>query len=853
MLAVAASYLTPLTPAARPATAERPADTLANVRVAFEPNLGQAGNGIDFVAHHGDAVTAFRGTDATTSLGGTQVTMSLDGAAATSFAGEDALASTTNYFLGNDPGAWRSGVPNFGRLLARNVYPGIDLSYYGTGSALEHDFIVNPGADYHQISVSFTGQDSITQDADGNLLLETGGNELRLNAPRTYQRGEHEQRTVASRFELTGSTATVAVTGTYDRSEPLVIDPALVYSTYLGGTAFEMGRKVVVDSSGAAYVTGNTLSADFPTQAPYQGTYGGVGSGPPFDDERGDAFVAKLNPAGTGFVYATYLGGSGNDYGMGIAVDSSGNAYVAGDTTSTDFPTASPYQGASAGGDHDAFIAKLNASGSALTYSTYIGGSGDDKVRMIALDGSNNAYITGYESSTDYPTLNAYQATQGGGYDGYVTELNAAGTSLVYSTYLGGSDIGFGDSGYDLVVSSAGSAYVVGATTATDFPTTSAYQGTYGGGFSDAFVAKFNPGGSANFVTYLGGSGEEHGRGIDIDSGGNLYVTGLTKSSDFPTQSAFQPISSGDFDAFVTKMDTDGTGLIYSTYLGGSGNDEGIGIAVSAGDEAYVAGYTDSTNLPLVLPYQTTLSGGSDILAFKLNSSGNAMYATYLGGSGVEYALGMDVGPNGRPYLTGYTDSSDLPTTGLQQTFGGAADAFVIQLSDDSFTVTGVAEPILNFTIGSTTCDFGRFSATETKSCSHTMTAATNAANGYVISYVPTSTLTSGANTIDAMASQGASVLASEQLGFNLKANTAAGSFTASNFGANPVGGSGTAKTGYDIADQFKFNVGGDDIAESTVATNSTVYTVSFIANISYVTEPGIYTTPITYTIVPSF
>ncbi len=849
MLAVTASHLAPLTPPARPATAERPADALATVGVAFEPNQGQADPSIEFVAHHGDAVTLFSGTDATTSLGGTRVTMSLNGAAAASFTGEDALASTTNYFVGNDPSAWRSGIPNFGRLLAHNVYPGIDLAYYGTGSALEHDFIVNPGADYHQISVSFTGQDSIAQDADGNLLLKTGGNELRLNAPRAYQRGDHEQRTVASRFDLAGSTATIAVTGAYDHAKPLVVDPTLVYSTYLGGSALEMGRKVVTDSSGNAYVAGGTASADLPTVAPYQGTYGGDGTD--YGDGTYDAFVAKINPGGTSFAYATYLGGSETDTALGIAIDSAGNAYVAGDTQSVDFPTVSPYQATHASGPgNDTFIAKLNAAGSSLTYATYLGATGDDKVRMVALDGSNNIYVTGYTSSTDFPTVNAWQSSSGGFYDGYLYELNAAGTALVYATYFGGSA---GDTGYDLTVSSAGSAYVIGATSSTDLPTSNPYQATYGGGFSDALVAKFNPGGSANFVTYLGGSLDDYGRGIDIDSGGSIYLAGITKSSDFPTQSAFQPIPGGDYDAFATKMDTDGTGLIYSTYLGGSGDDEGIGIAVNGAGEAYVVGYTSSTNLPLVLPYQTTLSGGSDILAFKLNAAGNAMYTTYLGGSGVDYALGIDMGPNGHPYLTGYTDSTDLPTTGLQQTLGGAGDAFVIQLSDDSFTVTGVTEPVLSFSLGATTCDLGHFSPTETKDCTHTMTAASNAASGYVISYIPTATLTSGSNTVDAMASQAASVVSSEQFGLNLRANTASGSHTASDFGADPAGGSGAAMSGYQTPDLFKFTPAGGDIAQTVGPSNPTVFTVSFIANVQLTTAAGTYTAPITYNVVANY
>ncbi len=826
-----------------------PSTAYTQLPLVFEPNQGQASEPIQYLVRHGQALTAFASDGVTTKVAGSQITMTLKDAAPQQFRGAEQLASTSNYFLGSDPSRWQTGVPNFRSLIAASVYPGIDLKYYGTnlptgrqGAQLEHDFVVSPGADASQIAFSFTGQDSLSLDQAGNLVLTADNEELRLNAPITYQTDGASKHTVPSHFELHDDTVRIAVADSYDRTKPLVIDPTLVYATYLGGSGSDFGRKVVVDSSGNAYVTGETASTDFVTSAPYQGSFGGGSK---------DAFVTKLNASGTAVVYSTYLGGSSEDYALGITVDGSGNAYVTGDTSSTDFPVASAYQGSHAGGGNDVFITKLNSAGSGLVFSTYLGGTGDDKNRMVALDGSDNVYLTGYTASSDYPTAAAYQSTIGGFYDGYVTALNAAGTALIYSTYLGG--IG-SDTGYDLTVSSGGNAYVIGSTESTDFPVQSAYQAAYGGGTQDAILAKFDSSGTLNFSTFLGGTLDDYGRGIAIDGSEDIYLAGLTKSTNFPVQNAHQPVASGNYDAFVTKMDTNGTGLSYSTYLGGSGEDNGLGIGVTTGNEAYVTGYTDSTDLPTILPYQSALSGGSDILMAKFDTGGSMRYSTYLGGSGVDYALGLHVGPNSRPYITGYTDSTDLPTTGLYQTFaGGAGDAFVAQLSDDSFTVSGITDPMLQFTLGATVCDLGQFSTTLTKFCTHTLAAGTNAPNGYILSYVATPTLTNGAYTISAMATQTASVLGSEQFGFNLKANTAAGSFTSSNFGAEPSGGSGTVMSGYNVADQFKFNVAGDNIAESTTASLLTTFTAAFIANIQFATEAGTYATPITYNIVASY
>ena len=827
---------------------DQPADTidlqtkLAQLPLAFEPNQGQVDPAVDYLVHHGQASTYFTDTSITTVLGADQITMDVVGAAPTAFTALDQLPSNTNYFIGSDPLQWHTGVPNYQKILAKNIYPGIDLVYYGTNSRLEHDFIVAPGVDYHQIAFSLTGQHDLTLDENGNISIGEGDQQLHLNAPTTYQQGSHDKHTIPSEFRLNGNTVTVAITGTYDATKPLIIDPTLVYSTYLGGSSDEFGRKIATDSSGNAYIAGQTKSSNFPTASPYQGSFGGTE----------DAFVTKLNASGTALVYSTYLGGSGTDQAIGLTIDSSGNAYIVGNTDSTDFPTASPYQAANAG-TQDAFVAKLNAAGSALTYSTYLGGSLSENGRMIAVDSSDNAYVTGSTQSSDYPTASPYQATNTGSpnSDAFLTKFNPAGSALVFSTYLGGVGSDFGDG---LAVNTFGNAYVVGYTDSTDFPTFIPYQAANAGD-NDVFITKFDPGGSSlSYSTYFGGSGTDFARGLAIDSTDNAYLTGLTNSTNYPTLTAFQSINAGGYDAFVTKLDAGGSPS-FSTYLGGSADDQGLAIAINTSGEAFVGGLTGSSDFPTLLPYQSTKGASDDAFVAKLNAAGSTtLYSTYLGGNGEDIVFGITVGTNNNAYISGYTDSTDFPTlTPYQASNGGGVDVFVTQLADSPLIITGTANPSLTFIIGSTTCNLGHFSATQTKSCTHTIAAASNATGGYVISYIPTTTLTSGANTITAMSSQTGSVVGSEQFGLNLKANTAAGSFTATDFGADPSGGSGTVMSGYQTANLFKFETAGADIAQTTGPSNLTTFTASFIANITTVSEAGTYTTPVTYNIVASY
>src|SRR3989475_91035 len=462
--------------------------------------------------------------------------------------GVEELRGRSNYFIGNDPAKWRANVPTYANVEYRDVYPGVNLVYYGNQRQLEFDFIVAPGADPQRIRLGVEGADRLDLDAEGDLVVHTGGAQVRLQQPHVYQMANGVRQEIESRYVLNDHHQVEVWVAAYDTHKPLVIDPTLAYSTYLGGTGFDEGFGIAVDSLGQAYVTGVSASLDFPmTAGAFQ---------PRFAGGSLDAFVTKLNPTGVALAYSTYLGGTGDEEGFGIAVDATGNAYVTGLTNSNlDFPTtAGAFQPSSPGGFSDAFVTKLNPTGAALAYSTYLGGTGDENGFGIAVDATGNAYVTGITFSPDFPTTaRAFQPSSPGG-DAFVTKLNPSGAALVYSTYLGGtgSDLGFG-----IAVDSFGNAYVTGQTFSSDFPTTEgAFQTTFGGGGGfDAFLTKVNPAGAALvYSTYLGGTSDDFGLGIAVDSFGNAYVTGFTGSLDFPTLGAFQTTSGDGADAFVAKF-----------------------------------------------------------------------------------------------------------------------------------------------------------------------------------------------------------------------------------------------------------------------------------------------------------
>ncbi len=616
---------------------------------------------------------------------------------------EDELPGKSNYFIGNDPDKWRSNVPNYARIRYREVYPGIDLVYYGNQRRVEHDFIVAPGADPSRISFRLRGVSKLRLDA-GDLVMQTAQGELRLLKPEIYQIVEGERREVAGRYVLAGGNKVGFEIAVFDRRQPLVIDPILSYSTYLGGSDAEEGKGIALDSSGNVYVTGYTLSTDFPTKNPYQNTNHGAFLA------NNVAFVTKLAADGQSLVYSTYLGGSGGDSVERIAVDSNGNAYITGGTSSPDFPIVNAIPGSSFYISGDSFVTKLSTSGSSLVYSTYLGGTnGSSYTYDIAVDSSGNAYVTGYTYSTDFPTKNPYQSSNRDATDrnAFITKLapntGSSAVSLVYSTYLGGSGSGMGgDWGNTIAVDSSGNIYVAGSAFSSDFPLKNAYQSSnHGAGNTPVvFVSKLKADGSdLVYSTFLGGNGGsgpfgDHATGIAVDSSGSAYVAGYTTSTDFPTKNPYQSTNKGlgsNPVAFVTKFKADGSDLVYSTYLGGSSRDFGNGIAVDSGGYAHVVGSTRSADFPTRNALQSSLTGIFNAFITKLSMDGTALvYSTYLGGTNGDGANGIALDSSGNAYVTGGTSSTDFPTKNPYQASykGGDSDVFIAKLAPDDFTVT---------------------------------------------------------------------------------------------------------------------------------------------------------------------
>jgi hypothetical protein len=598
--------------------------------------------------------------------------MRLAGADRPTPVGELPLEARTNYFVGDDPGSWRTDVPNFARVRYPEVYPGVDLVYYANRGRLEYDFVVAPGADPNAVGMRFEGADSVVVDERGELEVRVGDVTLRQHAPALYQEAAGGRRRVSGRYVVRGEGEVGFAAAGYDASAPLVIDPVLVYSTYLGGGGSDSCYGIAVDGSGSAYLTGSTQSTDFPTENPYQTDRPGF-----------DAFVAKLSPAGDALEYSTYLGGNDLDVARTIAVDATGYAYVAGETYSTDFPTLHAYQTDRPGAD--AFVTKIGPAGDALEYSTYLGGSSVEFALDIAVDASSAFYVTGVTGSTDFPTKNPYQTDQPGS-DAFVTKLGGfsrvtGNMTLAFSTYLGGNDY---DRAGGVAVDGSGSAYLTGETLSTNFPTEDPYQ-TNQPEF-DAFVTKLSPAGNALvYSTYLGGGASDGAEAIAVDAAGHAYVVGDTLSTDFPTLHEYQTDQSGP-DVFVTKLSPAGDALEYSTYLGGDSSESADDIAVDASGRFHVMGYTRSTDFPTKNAYQTD-QPGTDVFVAKLLAirglPGTMVlaYSTYLGGADSDFGTGIAVDGSGSAYVIGHTESANFPTEDPYQTDRPDRDVFVTKLS----------------------------------------------------------------------------------------------------------------------------------------------------------------------------
>ncbi len=573
-----------------------------------------------------------------------------------------------NFLTGSDPSGWAKGVPLLSGVAYRNLYPGIDLRWRISGNIIKSEFVASPGADPSRIRLHYEGMESIGVDDSGALLLKTTNGQIRDHAPVAYA-GHHP---VAAKYRILPTGEVTFDIASYDHSTTLVIDPALSYSTLLGGGLHDSATSVSVDSYGNTYVAGWTESPDFPASG---GLHRGAGI---------DGFVAKFTSSNS-LAWCTYIGGSGADQINGMAVDPAGNVVVVGATSSSDMPFTRAVQ-ASLRGPQDAFIAKLNASGTSLTFGTYFGGSGTDTGVAVALDISGNIYVTGNTSSSDFPTLNAFQPIRPGQQDAFVFKLDATGSTLFFSTFLGGSN---NDTAMGIAVDGTGSAYVAGGTQSGNFPVAAAFRSSLPGQQA-AFLTKLaSDGRSLVYSTFLGGNGggmltPESATGVAVDSAGEACVTGVTSSSNFPVLNAYQSSAAWGTHGFLTKFNAAGNGLAFSTYLGGSGRDWPMSVAVNA-EGIFVGGYTSSSDFPVLNAVQQSNAGMYDAFATEFDATGNLVFSTYLGGGGTDSVNAIAADVSGNIVVAGNTMSSNFPLQNpLQSSDADGYSAFVSKIATTS-------------------------------------------------------------------------------------------------------------------------------------------------------------------------
>ncbi len=693
--------------------------------LGFQPNVGQTaapvrflsqGSGYNVFLTSDEAVLSLRRHNKTVRRGGIEAVepdtlraedrlvlrYSLDGARKNvSPVAVDRLPGVTNHLLGRSPDTWKTNVSRYGRVRYPQVYPGIDLDFYGNQRRLEYDFRVGPGSDPSQIALRITGASRFELAKDGGLLIHTANGHVRQERPVSFQVRAGKQIPVASKYLLGKDGAVRFALGKYDKQLPLVIDPVLCWSTFLGGSDIDQGNDIALDEFGCVYVTGSTLSPDFPfVDGSYQINPQGLT----------DAFIVKMNNDGDQYVYATFIGGTGHDTGQGIGLDPDRNVYITGSTSSRDFPIqgefgADPVQPDYHGGESDAFILKLSANGAGIVYSTYYGGLGGkfgtEIGYDIAVDGAGNAYICGVTSSPTWRLKNNVLDTQlRGPTDGFVVRLDTIGR-LDISTllgagakpYMGDTDYGDGiDVCYGIDIDPQGNIYVTGCTGSKNFP---AYTVTFqrvnrsvGNNTQDAFACKIIAGGKQfGYSTYLGGNASDCALDIDVDPAGNAYITGVTRSTNFPVKNALWGSNQGYDDAFVVKFNNVGSDLVFGTYLGGSKNDEGHGIAVALDGSVYVTGGTQSEDFPMARPLRGIFGGLYDCFVAKLSPDGRRLvYACYFGSNDQDFGNAIVVDNAGNAYVTGFTNAASFPTTEgvVQPTFGGGfRDGFVAKINDD--------------------------------------------------------------------------------------------------------------------------------------------------------------------------
>jgi hypothetical protein len=696
------------TKAATPSPAEQAhvQESYGQLPVSFEANQGQTDAPVRFLAHGSGYSLALTPQEAVLSL--QKAAPSHAGAASPSQAspptvihmqflganvdpqlrGQDDLPTKVNYYQGNDPRQWHTNIATYAKVEYQNLYPGINLVYYGNQQQLEYDFVVAPGADPRAIQLGFAGTDQVSLDTQGDLVLHSAAGEIHQHKPFLYQEVEGVRQEIAGSFVFHGPQQVGFQVAAYDTSRPLVIDPAIVYSSYFGGPGVDFGRGIAVDGFGSAYMTGYTTSPFVPLTSPWPWGYGLLGNA--------DVFVTKIAPTGAQVLWTTFLGGSNNDYGEGIAYDGnsyegpSGIVHVTGETYSPNYPTTGgTFRPVFGTGPCDGFVTSLNAATGILLQSTFIGNPmiiGNPTIgnggHGIVVDGSSNIYATGYTEVA--PSQIQVLVTP---LDPFLRPLFTPYCGLYPQFSFGGNNY---DVGWGIAVDIFGNQYITGGTSSTTFPTTPGAFQTKLSGPVNAFVTQFNPCGVMLYSTFLGGTGGDVGSGIAVDwSSGNAYVTGTTSSNNFPTTlGAFQRALRGASNAFVSEVNPNLFGaasLVYSTYLGGNGNDAGFGIAVDTMTNAYVTGQTTATNFPTTLGvFQPAKAGQSNAFVSKVNPTGTGLvYSTYLGGNGNDVGSGIAVDAAGNAYVTGTTSSNNFPTTlGVFQPWpgGGATDAFVTKI-----------------------------------------------------------------------------------------------------------------------------------------------------------------------------
>ena len=664
------------------AAPKAPAGALSNMPLSFEANHGQFDAQVRFLSRtprytmfltpH-ETVLRLRGAGAEEDV----VRWHLGGASSDPrIRGEQPLETRTNYLRGSSRRNWQTGVENFAQVRYQRVYPGIDLVFHSSQQQVEYDFAVAPKADPRQIRVSFDGVDSLTVDTTGVLVLRTPHGELVQSRPVAYQEIDGRRRIVDARFRISGKSLGFAL-GSYDRSKPLIIDPTLAWSTYLGGSSEDYGYALASDAAGNAYIAGTTGSDDFPTANGVSGTKG----------YGWDVFVAKINAAGTAIVYSTYLSANGSsEYGLGLAVDSAGNAYLSGGTNATDFPgvTAGSIQPA-AGGGMDAFAMKLNAAGDAILWATYLGGPGDDNADSITIDGSGNAYVAGItQGSLPWVGAGAIQpAHAGGSYDTFVLKIGTSGAKA-WSTYLGGSGDDYAEA---IRVDGSGNVWVGGSTDSTSWPGVngSSLQ-PVNAGSNDVTLTEINPAGTAiSYATFLGGGDYDYLEGLAVDASGSIYASGYTYSTTFPgvTSSSIQPTNAGNEDMFVAKLNAGATSVSWATFLGGSDWDDAMKVSVDGSGNVYVNGSTASTDFPVSNAIQPAFGGNVDAAAVKIDSAGALVWSTYLGGNDDDESYSSALDGSGNFSIVGLTATTAFPGTSgsaIQSTYGGGYDAWVAKI-----------------------------------------------------------------------------------------------------------------------------------------------------------------------------